>query len=56
MDSISKFCVGAVVLIAIAVAVVLQFAHKLENQNLAIVQSMTGDVDVRKPAVWWIKI
>ena len=31
MDSIIKFCVGAVVLIAIAVAVVLQFAHKLEN-------------------------
>ena len=56
MDSISKFCVGAVVLIAIAVAVVLQFAHKLENQNLAIVQSMTGDVDVRKTAGWWIQI
>ena len=56
MDSISKFCVGAVVLIAIAVAVVLQFAHKLENQNLAIVQSMTGDVDVRKAAGWWIQI
>ena len=56
MDSISKFCVGAVVLIAIAVAVVLQFAHKLENQNLAIVQSMTGDIDVRKTAGWWIQI
>ena len=56
MNGFSKFCVGAVVLIAIAVAVVLQFAHKLENQNLAIVQSMTGDIDVRKTAGWWIQI
>ena len=56
MNGFSKFCVGAVALIAIAVAVVLQFAHKLENQNLAIVQSMTGDVDVRKTAGWWIQV
>ena len=56
MNGFSKFCVGAVALIVIAVAVVLQFAHKLENQNLAIVQSMTGDVDVRKTAGWWIQV
>lgn len=56
MNGFIKFCVGIVALLAIAVAVTLQFAHKLENQNLAIVQSMNGDVEVRKSAGWWIQV
>lgn len=31
------------------------FAHKLENQNLAIVQSFGGDLQVRRQAGWWIQ-
>ena len=54
MNGFMKFCFGLVALLAIAIAVTLQFAHKLENQNLAIVQSMSGDVEVRKTAGWWI--
>lgn len=56
MNSFAKFCIGVVVLLVITVAVTLQFAHKLENQNLAIVQSMNGDVEVRKSAGWWIQV
>ena len=56
MNGFMKFCMCVVAFFAIAVAVTLQFAHKLENQNLAIVQSMTGDVDVRKTAGWWIQV
>ena len=56
MNRFTEFCIGLIVLFAIVIAVTLQFAHKLENQNLAIVQSMTGDVDVRKTAGWWIQV
>lgn len=56
MNGFMKFCFGLVALLAIAIAVTFQFAHKLENQNLAIVQSMTGDVEVRKTAGWWVQI
>lgn len=56
MNGFMKFCFGLVALLAIAIAVTLQFAHKLENQNLAIVQSMSGDVEVRKTAGWWVQI
>lgn len=45
-----------VAVLGITIAVVLQFAHKLENQNLAVVQSITGAVEVRKQAGWWIQI
>jgi len=31
------------------------FAHKLENQNLAVVQSFSGDVEVRRTAGWWFQ-
>ena len=56
MNGFAKFCVGLVVTFIVAIAVTLQFAHKLENQNLAIVQSMTGDVEVRKTAGWWVQV
>lgn len=51
-----KFCVGLVAAFVIAFVIALQFAHKLENQNLAIVQSMGGDVEVRKTAGWWLQV
>ena len=54
MNGFAKFCVGLVVMFIVAIAITLQFAHKLENQNLAIVQSMYGTVEVRKAAGWWI--
>lgn len=54
MNGFAKFCVGLVVTFIVAIAITLQFAHKLENQNLAIVQSMYGTVEVRKAAGWWI--
>ena len=56
MNGFAKFCVGLVVTLIVAIAVTLQFAHKLENQNLAIVQSMAGDVEVRKTAGWWVQV
>ena len=56
MKSFYKFCVGIAILLAIAAAVIFQFAHKLENQNMAVVQSMTGDVTARRESGWWIQI
>lgn len=56
MNGFTKFCVSVVALFAIAVAVTLQFAHKLENQNMAVVQSMGGDVEARRESGWWIQI
>lgn len=56
MKSFDKFCVGIAILLAIAAAVIFQFAHKLENQNMAVVQSMTGDVTARRESGWWIQI
>lgn len=56
MNGFIKVFVGLAAAFAASVAVTLQFAHKLENQNLAIVQSMSGDVEVRKSAGWWIQI
>lgn len=48
--------VGVIIMLVIVVAITLQFAHKLENQNLAIVQSMTGEVEVRRQAGWWLQV
>lgn len=31
------------------------FCHKLENQNLAIVQSFSGNLEVRRTAGWWFQ-
>ena len=56
MKSFDKFCVGIAILLAIAAAVIFQFAHKLENQNMAVVQSMTGDVTARRESGWWLQI
>lgn len=46
--------VGAAGLIA-ATMVIKSFCHKLENQNLAVVQSFGGTVEVRKEAGWWFQ-
>ena len=56
MNKLISAGVGIVVFLAITLAVCMQFAHKLENQNLAIVQSMTGDVEVRRIPGWWLQI
>ena len=56
MNKFVTWLIGGVVAFVIAIALILQFAHKLENQNLAIVQSMTGDVEVRMRPGWWIQI
>lgn len=56
MNGFMKFCIGCVAAFVIALVIALQFAHKLENQNLAIVQSMGGDVEVRKTAGWWLQV
>ena len=48
------FIIG-ILLAAGATALVRTFAHKLENQNLAIVQSFSGDVEVRRSAGWWFQ-
>ena len=56
MEKMLKFAVAAVIVLGIAVAITCQFAHKLENQNLAIVQSMAGDVEVRRDAGWWLQV
>ena len=56
MKSFDKFCVGIAILLAIAAAVIFQFAHKLENQNMAVGQSMTGDGTARCESGWWLQI
>lgn len=56
MKNFDKFCVGIAVLLAIVAAVIFQFAHKIDNQNMAVVQSMTGDVTARRESGWWIQI
>lgn len=56
MNGFMKFCIGLGAAFVIALVIALQFAHKLENQNLAIVQSMGGDVEVRKAAGWWLQV
>lgn len=53
-----KLGIGIVVtIVAIVSATMLirTFAHKLENQNLAIVQSFSGDIEVRRAAGWWFQ-
>ncbi len=44
---------GALVALCIGAA---QFMHKLDNHNFAIVQSIGGDVVVRRQAGWWAQI
>ena len=56
MEKMLKFAVAVFIILGIAVAITCQFAHKLENQNLAIVQSMAGDVEVRRDAGWWLQV
>ena len=56
MEKMLKFAATTVIVLGIAVAITCQFAHKLENQNLAIVQSMAGDVEVRRDAGWWLQV
>ena len=56
MKNFDKFCVGIAILLAIVAAVIFQFAHKIDNQNMAVVQSMTGDVTARRESGWWIQI
>ena len=53
-----KMGIGFVIGILLAAglsALVRTFAHKLENQNLAVVQSFSGTVEVRRAAGWWFQ-
>jgi len=56
MNKLVAGLIGIAVFCAVALGITLQFAHKLENQNLAIVQSMTGEVEVRRVPGWWIQV
>ena len=56
MEKTLKILAAIVAILGATIAVVCQFAHKLENQNLAIVQSMSGDVEVRRTAGWWLQV
>ena len=56
MNGFAKFCVGLVVTFIIAIAVTLQFAHKIDNQNMAIVQTMTGNVIAWRDCGWFVMI
>lgn len=56
MNKFVTWLIGGVIALVVTIALILQFAHKLENQNLAIVQSMTGEVEVRMRPGWWIQI
>ena len=55
-NKVFGWLVAVFVAFCVTIAVILQFAHKLENQNLAVVQSITGTVEVRKQAGWWVQI
>ena len=48
------FAVCALVAI-FGIVLIRTFAHKLENQNLAVVQSFSGTVEVRRQAGWWFQ-
>lgn len=53
-----KFIIGVVIGFISVLSVVLigsTFAHKLENQNLAIVQSFGGHLEVRRTPGWWFQ-
>lgn len=57
-NSISKMLLTGVSICLVVLAMVLTigcFAHKLENQNLAIVQSFSGELEVRRTAGWWFQ-
>ena len=56
MNGFAKFCIGVVALFAIGIAVTLQFAHKIDNQNMAIVQTMTGEVIDWRDCGWFVMI
>ena len=56
MNGFAKFCVGLVVAFIVAIAVTLQFAHKIDNQNMAIVQTMTGNVIAWRDCGWFVMI
>ena len=56
MNGFAKFCVGLVVTFIVAIAVTIQFAHKINNQNMAIVQTMTGNVIAWRDCGWFVMI
>ena len=56
MNGFAKFCIGVVALFAICIAVTLQFAHKIDNQNMAIVQTMTGEVIDWRDCGWFLSV
>ena len=56
MNGFAKFCVGLVVTFIVAIAITLQFAHKIDNQNMAIVQTMTGNVIAWRDCGWFVMI
>lgn len=51
-----NWLIAAIIAVAVGTGITLQFAHKLENQNLAIVQSMAGAVEVRRVPGWWLQV
>ena len=51
-----KFGIPVIIVSILAIVVTCMFAHKLENQELGIVQSLNGDVVVRRQAGWWIQV
>ena len=58
VDNTIKLVVFAVIGVAALIAaacVIRSFCHKLENQNLAVVQSFGGKVEVRREAGWWFQ-
>lgn len=54
MKVLSKI-VGIVAIAAIALAFSLNF-HKLNNQDLAVVQSLTGETVLKRDAGWWFQV
>ena len=48
--------VTAIIVLTVVTSVVKCFCHKLENQNLAVVQSFGGHLEVRKTSGWWFQI
>ena len=51
-----KFGIPCIILAIIAIMATCMFAHKLENQELGIVQSLDGDIEVRRKAGWWLQV
>ena len=55
LKKIGIWSISAIIGLTILSGFFFGYVHKLENQNLAIVQSFSGNIEVRRAAGWWFQ-